>query len=359
MSDKKLRALAVVLPQFHPIPENDAWWGKGFTEWTNVVKTKPRFKDHYQPHLPSDLGFYDMRLQKTLEDQAALATEHNIYGFCFYHYWFNGQRLLETPINKILASGKPDFPFVLCWANENWSRRWDGMDKEVLIEQKYNADDHRNHAKYLCQNEFKDDRYIKIDGKPFFLFYNSHIIPDLKETIAIWRDEVKANGFPDIYLAGIKTSGNNLPNPAELGFDAVIDWQPDWQNMEVIPSLIDRLKNKLGLGNTYRNIDYQVVVDKMLAKKETDFKHYNGIFPGWDNCARRKNNAFLVHNSTPDKYKNWLNEVCKRSNQYSKEENFIFINAWNEWAEGNHLEPDRKWGKAYLEKTKEVLKKYL
>lgn len=359
MSDKKLRALAVILPQFHPIPENDKWWGRGFTEWTNVVKAKPRFAGHYQPHLPADLGFYDLRLAQTRQDQADLAKAHDIHGFCIHHYWFNGQRLIETPVNEMLASGKPDFPFMLCWANENWTRRWDGLDKEVLMEQNYHADDHREHAKYLCENVFNDPRYIKVDGKPFFLFFNSDIIPDLKETIEIWRDEVKKHGFPDIYLGGVKTAETKIPNAEDLGFDVVIEWQPDWANLEIIPTLLDRIKNKLGIGETYRKLDYGEMVNRMMAKKIPTFKHYNCIMPGWDNCARRKNNAFLIDNSTPEKYQTWLEDICNRSKTYSEEENFVFINAWNEWAEGNHLEPDQKWGLKYLEKTKEVLSKYL
>jgi lipopolysaccharide biosynthesis protein len=358
VTNKTLRAIAVVLPQFHPITENDKWWGKGFTEWTNVTKALPRFKGHYQPHLPADLGFYDMRLLQSLVDQAQMAKDHNISGFCFYHYWFNGKRLLETPLKKILASEKPDFPFMLAWANENWSRRWDGQDKEVLIEQNYTAEDHAAHAKYLCENEFKDPRYIKINGKPFFLFYNSPIIPDLKETIAIWRAEVKKHGFEDIYLGGIKTSASYIPDAEELGFDVVIEWQPDWENLNIIPGIWDRIKNKFSLGETYRKIDFEEVVNRMKAKKSPAMKHYHCVVPGWDNSARRKNNAFIMDNATPQLYGDWLESVCEKTEVYSEEENFVFINAWNEWAEGNHLEPDKKWGKAFLEKSKEILNKY-
>ncbi len=359
MSDKKLRALAVILPQFHPIPENDKWWGKGFTEWTNVVKTKPRFKGHHQPHLPSDLGYYDLRLPQTRQHQADLAKEHDIFGFCIHHYWFNGKRLLEAPVDGMLSTGKPDFPFMLCWANENWTRRWDGLDKEVLIEQKYGIDDHRAHARWLCENVFKDPRYICVDGKPFFLFFNSHIIPDLKETIAIWREEVKKHGFADIYLGGVRTGQNQLKNGQELGFDVIIDWQPDWDNLHTETSFIDKIRNKLNIGKTYRSISYDTVVKRMLFKKPTETKHYQCIMPSWDNSARRKNNAFLITDANPNTYEHWLSELCKNAQVYSEEENFIFINAWNEWAEGNHLEPDQKWGRKYLEKTKAILSKYV
>jgi len=353
--DKKLRALAVVLPQFHPFPENDAWWGKGFTEWTNTVRARPRFKGHYQPHLPADLGFYDLRLLQSLTDQADLAREYGLYGFCYYHYWFNGKRLMEQPVNEILASGRPDFPFMLAWANENWSRRWDGKDKEVLIEQHYSEEDHRNHAQYLCTHVFSDKRYIRIHNKPFFLFYNTHIIPDLKKTVALWREVARQNGFEDLYLGGIITSSEFEVNAAESGLDIVIDWQPDWTHLKVVPSLPDRLKNKFSLGQTYRKIDYAEVVRRMKNKPEFRQKHFRAVVPGWDNSARRKNDAFIMHNATPELYRDWLEYVCKQSEVYSPEENFVFINAWNEWAEGNHLEPDRKWKRAFLEVTKQVL----
>ncbi len=355
---KKLRALAVVLPQFHPIPENDSWWGKGFTEWTNVVKARPRFKGHYQPHLPADLGFYDMRLQQTLVEQADLAKKNNIAGFCFYHYWFNGHRLLETPINKILESSKPDFPFMLCWANENWSRRWDGMDKEVLMHQEYSAEDHAQHADYLCKNVFNDPRYIKINGKPFFVFYKPEIIPDLKETVKIWRETTKKNGFEDIYLAGIKTKSEQWNLENQPGFDIWLDWQPDWENLHIIPGIIDRIKNKFSIGKTYRKIDYAEVVERMISRKKPELKHFNCVVPGWDNSARKKLDAFIMSNHTPELYEKWLKYACEHSEAYSEEENFIFINAWNEWAEGNHLEPDQKWGMAFLEKTRKVLENY-
>lgn len=356
---KKIKALAVVLPQFHPIPENDKWWGKGFTEWTNVVKAKPRFKGHYQPHLPADLGFYDLRLAQSRAEQAQLALDHGIHGLCYHHYWFNGKQLIEYPVNELLRLKEPNVPFMLCWANENWTRRWDGLDQEVLIEQNYNADDHRNHAKWLCENVFSDSRYIKVNGKPFFLFFNSDIIPNIEKTITIWREEVKKHGFPDIYLGGVRTAEGKIENASKIGFDVMIEWQPDWKNLFEPPTLFDRILTKIGLGKNRREMDYSYVVDKMLAKKKPTDKHYQCIMPSWDNSARRKNNPFIINNSTPEKYKYWLEKICEKSENYSDEENFVFINAMNEWAEGNHLEPDQKWGTQYLEKTKEVLSKYL
>lgn len=357
-NQKKIRALAVVLPQFHPFPENDEWWGKGFTEWTNTVKARPRYTGHYQPHLPADLGFYDMRLLQTLCDQAEMAKAHGLHGFCYYHYWFNGKMLMERPLQEILGSDKPDFPFMLAWANENWSRRWDGKDKEVLIAQDYSAEDHRNHATYLCQNVFKDPRYIKVQGKPFFLFYNTHIIPDLKEAVSIWREVAKENGFEDLYLGGIITSSEFAIDAQAAGLDLLIDWQPDWTHLKIIPNIVQRIKNKLGWGQTFRRISYREVVDRMLAKPKFDQKHFKAVVPGWDNSARRKNDAFIMHGATPEMYGEWLQKVCEDTEVYSAEENFVFINAWNEWAEGNHLEPDKKWKRAFLEMTRNVLSRF-
>lgn len=357
--NKKIRALGVVLPQFHPIPENDKWWGKGFTEWTNVVKALPRFKNHYQPHLPADLGFYDLRLPQARAEQAKIAQDHGIYGLCIHHYWFNGKQLIDQPVNEMIRLNEPNVPFMLCWANENWTRRWDGLDQEVLIQQDYTAEDHRNHCKWLCENIFNDERYIRVNGKPFFLFFNADIIPNIEETIKIWKNEAKNNGFDDIYLGGVRTAEGKIPNAQKIGFDIAIEWQPDWKNLFEAPSILQRLLAKLGLGQNYRSMDYEYVVSKMISKSKPADKHFHCVMPSWDNSARRKNNPFIIKDSTPNKYKHWLEAVCEKTEVYSDDENFIFINAMNEWAEGNHLEPDQKWGTKYLEKTKEVLRKYL
>src|SRR6266478_229140 len=189
----KIRPIAFYLPQYHTIPENDIWWGKGFTEWTNVVKARPQFKGHYQPHLPGELGFYDLRLEEVRQRQAALAREYGLYGFCYYHYWFNGRRILERPFKEVLASGKPDFPFCLCWANENWTRVWDGGGQDVLLQQHYSAEDDRQHIRWLA-NAFRDPRYIRIGGRPLFLVYRTELLPDPARTAAIWRNEVAKAG---------------------------------------------------------------------------------------------------------------------------------------------------------------------
>ena len=194
----KIKPIAIYLPQFHPILENDEWWGKGFTEWTNVTKAQPRFEGHYQPHLPSDLGFYDLRLEEARLAQEELAKNFGIYGFCYYHYWFNGKRVLHEPLDRKMQNPKEDLPFMMCWANENWTRTWDGADHQVLLKQEYGFEDDLAHIKHLIAF-FTDNRYIKVNGKPIFIVYRPKLFPDIKKTIAIWRKAVQEAGFPDLY----------------------------------------------------------------------------------------------------------------------------------------------------------------
>jgi lipopolysaccharide biosynthesis protein len=356
---QKLRPIAIYLPQFHPVPENDAWWGKGFTEWTNVTKARPKFKGHYQPHLPADLGFYDLRLPETRQAQADLAREYGIYGFCYYHYWFNGRRILERPVNDMLSSGKPDFPFCLCWANENWTRRWDGQDQQVLLSQEYSVEDDRAHMEYLCRNVFTDPRYIRVDGKPVFIVYRTNKIPDPRKTADVWRETAFKEGIGEIYLCRMEI-GYYPAIPSDLGFDASIHFQPDTHNRKILqaPMLIKSL-HKMGLIKSYLCdhlvYDYVDYVDYMMSRKPASYKLYPGIMPSWDNSARVKNYAVIFKNASPELYEMWLRQIKKTFTPYSAEENFIFINAWNEWAEGNHLEPCQNWGKKYLEATKKAL----
>jgi lipopolysaccharide biosynthesis protein len=356
-----MRPIAFYLPQFHPIPENDAWWGKGFTEWTNVVKAKPQFKGHYQPHLPADLGFYDLRLSETRQAQAELAREHGIHGFCYYHYWFNGRRLLERPVNEMLASGQPDFPFCLCWANENWTRRWDGFEHEILLKQVYSRDDDLRHIRSLIP-VFKDHRYIKVNGKPFFLIYKIGNLPEPAETIRLWREETIKAGFPDLYLANVECLESEHGAALRLPLDAAVEFAPDWK---CLPPLflpwwakIRGARRVIRKSQWWKHRIYEYVGlrDRMLAKPKAPYVQYRCVTPMWDNHARRATGAYILHRSSPQAYQEWLSTVIKDFNPPSSEENFVFINAWNEWAEGNHLEPCQKWGRAYLEATREALR---
>lgn len=356
----EVRAIAFYLPQFHPTVENDEWWGKGFTEWRNVTKARSLFPGHHQPHLPADLGFYDLRLPEVREAQAALAREHGIHGFCYYHYWFNGRRILERPFNEVLESGKPDFPFCLCWANENWSRAWDGSSNHLLLEQKHSIEDDRAHIKSLLP-AFADQRYIRINGKPLFLVYRTELLPDPLSTANIWREEARKAGIGEIYLARVEQFVNNI-DPVSIGFDAAVEFAPSGNYLGPLlyRSRLSNFLARLGVFPAgYRDNDvihYSSVAQTFMNRCDPEFKRFHCVSPMWDNSARRKAKARILADSTPEYYEKWLVHTIRRTNTlYKGDERIVFINAWNEWAEGCHLEPDTKWGTAYLEATARAL----
>jgi lipopolysaccharide biosynthesis protein len=354
------RLIAFYLPQYHPTPENDEWWGKGFTEWRNVVKGKPLFKGHYQPHFPGELGFYDLRIPEVRESQAELAREYGIYGFCYYHYWFNGRRILERPFNEVLSSGKPDFPFCICWANENWTRVWDGGSNQILLAQNYSHEDDLNHINSLIP-ALRDSRYIRINGKPLLLVYRSEHMPDPSRTAEIWREAAYSEGIGEIYLSRVESFGSGV-DPRTIGFDASTEFAPDWKNRG---SFMFRHRHhiwgaKLGLmSKVFLENDvfvYQDMIDNMMKKPLTEYVRFRCVTPGFDNSVRRSTRAAISYGSTPERFGAWLNAVKMQTEQTRVgEERIAFINAWNEWAEGNHLEPDLKWGRGYLEATRNAL----
>ncbi len=360
-----IKAIAFFLPQYHPTPENDAWWGKGFTEWTNVTKAKPLFPDHYQPHLPADLGFYDLRLPEVRQSQADLARTYGIYGFCYYHYWFSGKRILERPVNEILKSGEPDFPFCICWANENWTRTWDGQEKAVLLEQKYSEQDDRDHINSLADT-FRDPRYIRIDGKPLFLVYRTTKLPNPKRTAEIWREEAKKLGIGELFLCRVESFGGDsiILAPDEIGFDAAVEFQPDGRYVGDLLYRNEFLQNLNRIGFDFQSYgkdnniwSYAQLVDNVLAnRQQSPYKKFPCVTPQWDNSARRKTGATIFHGSTPELYEKWLKTTIEQTHFEHLDENIVFINAWNEWGEGNHLEPCQKWGLSYLEATQRALK---
>jgi lipopolysaccharide biosynthesis protein len=355
----EIRAIAFYLPQFHPIPENDEWWGKGFTEWRNVTKARPRFPGHYQPHLPADLGFYDLRLPEVREAQADMARQHGIHGFCYYHYWFNGRRILERPFSEVLASGKPDFPFCLCWANENWTRRWDGYEAHVLLRQNYSAEDDANHIRSLIP-ALKDSRYIRVQGKPLVLIYRAELLPEPAATVGIWQREALDAGLPGLYLARVESYNSVAKGitAVDFGFDADVEFAPfSWRlGGRKFDHPLGRALTRLNLMpdafRLHKVIDYSTMVKGMLSRQRPFGARFHCVTPGWDNSARREAGASIFHGSTPNLYENWLKTVVERTSvERSGDERIVFINAWNEWAEGNHLEPDLEWGDAYLRAT--------
>lgn len=342
----KIRAIAFYLPQYHPIPENDRWWGKGFTEWTNVAKANPLFPGHYQPHVPADLGFYDLRLPEVRNAQAELAREHGIHGFCYYHYWFNGKVLLDSPLRKVLESGEPDFPFCVCWANENWTRAWDGQNSDVLIRQNYGAEDDLNHIRHLS-GIFRDPRYIKIDGKPLFIVYRASNLPDPLRTTSLWREEARKSGLGELFLCRVERFVEDMTDPRSLGFDAAVEFQPDGIHLGK-PDPDPRYA-----GNAV--FKFKDLVRAALSKKDPSYLRFPCACPGWDNSPRRQRNAVVFRQSYPQFYELWFEELVARAARRRPEERIVFINAFNEWGEGCHLEPDRRFGRAYLEATRRAL----
>lgn len=351
------RVIAIYLPQFHPFKENNEWWGEGFTEWRNVVNARPRYYGHYQPRCPKDLGFYDLRLPQTRIDQACLAKEYGIYGFCYYHYWFNGKVLMEEPMKGVLESKEPNFPFMICWANENWTRAWDGRTNNVLIEQKYSEKDDLDHIKYLIPY-LVDERYIKINGKPVLAIYKSPLLPDVKRTIKIWQDEAKKHGI-ELYIVRFESANQCGPQYMEP-FDASVEFQPiskNGYNYSFVQRTLNRVSRALGIEPFFAtHINYNKYVEYQLEHQfVTEYKRFPCVTPMWDNSPRRKHSYFSFKNTKPGYYKRWLKGVLQLFSPYSEEENLVFINAWNEWAEGNYLEPDMKYGRAYLEATRDAI----
>ena len=347
------RLISFYLPQYHPIPENDEWWGEGFTDWANVTKAKPIFSEHYQPHIPADLGFYDLRVPEVREAQAALASEYGIHGFCYHHYWFAGHRLLERPFNEVLASGRPDFPFCLCWANENWTRRWDGKEHEILIQQRHSDKDDIYFIRTLFP-AFKDKRYIRVNDRPILIVYRTDLLPNPARTAMIWREEMKTAGLEDLYLCRAETFTiyDNYVDPTTIGFDSAVEFPPHaiWSGS---------LRRVVANGNREFKgevLDYEQVVYGSLMRSKPSYKLFRGVMPSWDNTARKPHNGIVFANSSPELYQEWLADCIRWTRRhYEGDERLLFINAWNEWAEGCHLEPDRKFGHRYLEATRDAL----
>jgi glycosyltransferase involved in cell wall biosynthesis len=352
--DPDVRAIAFYLPQFHPIPENDAWWGRGFTEWRNVGSAEPQFQGHYQPHVPGELGFYDLRLPETRARQADLARAAGIHGFCYYHYWFDSKRLLERPFDEVLASGEPDFPFALCWANDPWSRRWDGRNDDLLQAQTYSADDDLAHVRSLIPT-FADSRAIRVEGKPLFLVYRASHLPDPQRTCETWRTEIDRAGLPGIHLVAVETAWELGWDATKVGFDAKVLFQPQFGWLITHVSKLNGGRIDVPGKNDLQVYDYNVVVRALDDLEPVDYRRYECVFPGWDNTARVGERAVVMANSTPDAYEAWLRAAVDRARSQPGDDRIVFVNAWNEWAEGCHLEPDLRHGRAYLDATRRAL----
>ncbi len=351
-SDSDVKPIAFYLPQFHTFLENDEWWGKGFTEWTNVTKAVPQYVGHYQPHLPYDSTFYDLSNVEVMKSQVALARNYGIYGFCFHYYWFSGKRLMETPLENFLKIREGlDFPFCINWANENWSRRWDGSDHEILIAQKHSDEDDLACIADIC-HYISDERYIKVNGKPLIIIYNASVFPDINRTIEIWRTYCREIGIGDICLAGARTYPTR--DPLIYDFDEAVEFPPHffWES-------VNNITNKMVHVQKNHNLDIRDIEEYINCKRyfeDSPARIFRGVFPNWDNTARRGDSA-TIHASNPALYQRWLLDVMQDTKlQRKPQERIVFVNAWNEWAEGAHLEPDRRYGYAYLQATADAIK---
>ena len=344
------KAIAFYLPQFHPIAENDEWWGRGFTEWTNVSKAVPQFVGHYQPRLPGELGFYDLRIVDVMRRQVELAKLYGIHGFCFHYYWFAGRRLLEKPLQQFIDNDDIDFSFCICWANENWTRRWDGHDQDVLIGQHYSPEDDHDFIVAL-EPLLRDPRYIRVDGRPLIVLYRPSILPDAAATLTRWRDHCRKVGIGEIFLAMVQF---DIEDPRVFGFDAAIEFPP-----HKLARGLEPINDQLQIVNPdYAGyvIDYGSVIERARQHKASGFDMIRGVFPSWDNEARKPGRGYTFANATPKSYREWLQLAIDYARSHPVAgERVVFINAWNEWGEGAYLEPDRRYGYAYLQQTREAL----
>ena len=340
--------IAFYLPQFHPIKENDIAWGKGFTEWFNVARAKPQFDGHYQPQVPTELGFYDLRTTGVLEQQAELARSYGVNGFCYYYYWFDGHRVLERPLDEMRENSAVDMPYCFCWANENWTRRWDGSEHEIIISQEFSKENWSKIIEDMAPH-FADERYIRQDGKPVLLVYRPDIIEDLEKVTQEWRETAQKLLGTDLYLVACLTFG--FSQPGKYGFDAAVEFPPHGVVVPEVSQRVDWATNFEG-----KAYDYDEVVSSQLVKAEPSFPLIRTAMAGWDNTPRRGPAGHIFLDSTPGKFSIWLAGLVHRVRLLRNRKGqdapgappFVFINAWNEWAEGAHLEPDEKWGRQWL-----------
>lgn len=381
----KPRVIGLYLPQYHPIPENNEWWGPGFTEWNNVVKAKPLFSGHYQPRIPADLGFYDLRLPEVREQQAELAREAGLEGFCYYHYWFgNGRQLLQRPFEEVLASGKPDLPFCLCWANHDWTNKtWkkgSSLRKDSMImEMHYDFDDHVVHFKALLP-AFLDSRYIRVDGKPVFAIWAPRKFPEIKRFIDLWQKMARENGLEGIHFVGytdnvrkavrdeqgkqtfwdVHQAGSIYREILDLGFDAVMSsgmYRAQTLSKGRWLTAFSQFSQNLLLSYSLRS-DYAKTMRHYYVEEDSWENVYPTLLPQWDRTPRSGGKANLMTDSTPEKFQKTVEEAFSLCQNKQPQHQLLFLKAWNEWGEGNYVEPDQKFGHGYLEAIRNAINKY-
>ena len=348
----KLRLIAFYLPQFYPTKENDEWWRKGFTEWTNVGNAKPLFKGHYQPRVPADLGYYDLRVPEVREEQAQLAREAGIEGFCYWHYWFAGRRLLDKVFNEVVDSGRPDFPFCLCWANHSWYKKtWESSRSDLLlIEQTYpGRQDYINHFKALLP-AFKDKRYMKKNGKLIFGIFDSHMIPSFNEMRAIWEELAKENGLPGFFFFGLCHGEKNLEKAKGNNYDTIV-----YEHMITVYDTAQKSLLKRTLRRLFQKpitLNYSIYSDEFIKFYKNHPLLTPCLLPNFDHSPRSGLRGRIIKESSPQKWFQLCREVRMIIENSNDSDTIVFIKAWNEWGEGNYLEPDLKFGKSYIEETR-------
>lgn len=360
----KPKIIAYYLPQFHPVPENDLWWGKGFTEWTNVGKAQPLFKGHYQPRVPADLGYYDLRVAETRQAQADLASQYGIYGFCYWHYWFNGKQLLERPFNEVLSTGSPDYPFCLAWANESWKGFDHGLKRRnTLIEQTYGGvEDHTAHFHAILP-ALLDHRYIRHDGRPVFLIYFPDRIPDICSFVELWQSLAKKSGLSGIFFVGLslRTNQNTLAEMQHIGMDAIttVRLEDFYDHMPTKRSFLKRLQRKLQNERIPSRVyDYSDAAKYFYNILDSNPRIYPTIISGWDHSPRTGRDGLILDNYTPDAFSQHVSEILSLTEKKTSEDAIVFLKSWNEWAEGNYMEPDLRYGHQFLEMLKQRLDCY-
>lgn len=348
-----MKVIAFYLPQFHQIPENDKWWGKGYTEWTNTKKGKPLFPGHYQPREPFKNNYYDLTDPTARKWQANIAKQYGIYGFCYYHYWFKGKRLLEKPFNEVLKTGEPDFPFCLSWANHDWVKIRPSGHTVIMPQEYGDKEEWEKHFNYLLK-AFQDDRYIRVDDKPLFVIYAPEKIPRCEEMLTYWNALSKRNGLKGIYFVQSLLYDFGFPNKVKVkGFNAKVEVEP----MYTIKRRDSKgnYKKIKGFGKEVEVVDYDKVWSSILNRASSRRENIiPGAFMDWDNSARRKYNRTIFKGANPKKFSRYLTELINRA-KINYKSDFLFINAWNEWSEGTYLEPDKKYGFQYLEAVKKAL----
>lgn len=361
----KARVIAMYLPQYHPIPENDKYWGKGFTEWRNVVLAKPLFKGHYQPRIPADLGFYDLRVPEVREAQAEMARKAGIEGFMYWHYWLgNGRMLLQRPFQEVLKSGKPDYPFCLGWANHSWTTKTWTKGKQLqldtmIMEQLYpGKEDYINHFNYVLP-AFKDKRYITVDGKPLFVVYDPLSMPDMKYFIDLWTKLAIENGLLGIHFVGLRSGRKSSKQLLlDMGFNAINDrsmWEAESQAIgsRKLRRLLTLFSTKMQLMKSV--FEYEDIIKYMPHEDYRSEDNYPTILPGYDRTARSGNSAIVYHNATPQLFKKHVNETLSYIQNKAEEHKIVFLKSWNEWGEGNYMEPDLRYGHQFLDALKDEL----